>query len=502
MRLEDLLAAVAERKLAPFAPRPASCGTTLPSRCLPAPGRVLHVVTEAHSVGGHTRLVWRWIQRDAARVHSVVVTGGRSAVPAPLAEAAARSGGTVWQLANEVRGRALARAGHLRRLAARFDAVVLHVHPSDAVAMLAFAPGSERPPVVFVNHADHVFWLGAAVADLYAHIRPSGLRLAVGRRGVAEGRSAVVPVPVDTASRTLSRAGAKRALGLEERDTVLLTVANAFKFDPVGGVGFLDLVAPVVASRRRVVLLAVGPSDAGAWREAGDRSGGRIRALGVRSDLSVLHQAADVYIDSYPIGSLTSFLEAGTFGTPLVRLCPEPGWEVLCSDDPGRDTPVAVSPASAAQFGDELSRLLDDAQRREALGAAARDAIEAAHGPGPWQEALEAVYQRAGELRSGSSGGPRRVAEPGDGSSPGLDARPGTLDEQLCRLNWRPLGLQPALRGTLGLLAPRERGLAMAALAGERALRPLARTDELRHRLEHRLLGRARAGGRGMPGSA
>src|SRR5665647_1277901 len=57
---------------------------------------ILHVLTQTYSSGGHTRLVWRWIENDASRVHSVVLTGQQGyPVPRELEQAVARSGGSI-----------------------------------------------------------------------------------------------------------------------------------------------------------------------------------------------------------------------------------------------------------------------------------------------------------------------------------------------------------------------------------------------------------------------
>src|SRR5690606_12343399 len=48
----------------------------------------------------------------------------------------------------------------------------------------------------------------------------------------------------------------------------------------------------------------------------------RIIALGERIDTAAYYQAADIYVDSFPFGSTTSLLEAGSCGVPLVGLFP------------------------------------------------------------------------------------------------------------------------------------------------------------------------------------
>src|ERR1051326_3583945 len=62
------------------------------------PRRILHVLTEAHAIGGHTRLVWRWIQADGVRQHCVLLTRQRGNLPEPLVSAAAVNGGCVQTL--------------------------------------------------------------------------------------------------------------------------------------------------------------------------------------------------------------------------------------------------------------------------------------------------------------------------------------------------------------------------------------------------------------------
>jgi len=203
-------------------------------------------------------------------------------------------------------------------MAQPYDLVVLHIHPDDVVPTMAFSPHDRCPPILLVNHADHVFWVGVSIATLVMNLRSSGMRLATARRGVLENNSLIVPRPLFGVQRLLPRAEAKRRLGLLKDDVVAVSVASASKFAPIGAHGFLDLVTPPIASHPKAFLLVAGPSENEAWRCARLATAGRIRALGRLSEPSTVYQAADIYLDSYPFSSLTSLLEAGRLGAPLM----------------------------------------------------------------------------------------------------------------------------------------------------------------------------------------
>ena len=53
--------------------------------------------------------------------------------------------------------------------------VILHVHMYDVLPILAFANGDFNRPVMFYNHADHLFWLGASISDLVVNFRSSSV---------------------------------------------------------------------------------------------------------------------------------------------------------------------------------------------------------------------------------------------------------------------------------------------------------------------------------------
>jgi glycosyltransferase involved in cell wall biosynthesis len=360
-------------------------------------GHVLHVFSRTLTVGGHTRMVWRWMSLDGTRRHSVAVTrqGGRP-VPSELVAASEATGGRVSVLSRK-RGTVLSWARELHELATRADVVVLHVDPEDIVPVIAFANRSDLPPILYLNHADHLFWLGVGIADLVVNLRYSGHDLSPKRRGVPPERNAFIPIALGERVRTMSRSEAKERLGLPSDTVLLVTIARAVKFEYRSDTGesYVDAVLPVVNEFDNVRLILVGPSQEGDFQRAHDESGGRITALGERTDNDVLLQAADVFIDSYPQMSPTSLLEAGSYGVSLIALNPDVDVSpILYADAPGIDAGL-VRARSVDEFRQSLKELIVDPDRRVELGERTRVDIERLHLGANWTRQLEELYQRA-----------------------------------------------------------------------------------------------------------
>jgi glycosyltransferase involved in cell wall biosynthesis len=357
-----------------------------PVRC--PPRHVLHVASHVWGIDGLNRHLRRWIESDAGRVHSLAVTWHDAArVPADIAAAVAGRGGRLTCL-DALPTAARARA--LRRLALDADTVVLHVETSDATPLLAFGDGP-RPPTILVNHADNVFWLGVAVADAVASLRESGLRLAHERRGVARDRNLLLPTILPERVRTLTREEAKRRLDLDPGALVLLSIARCAKYAPLAA--FIDAHRPILARHPRAVLVMIGPG--------GDEAASlcaRVRVLPARADTEAFYQAADVYVDSFPVPSITSLLEAGAFGVPVVTRCAHsPRAATLCADAPGLGEVMRVT-RTPEEYQKALDELLEDAGERARRGAVAAGRIAALHGTTAWRAAVERCYARAASL--------------------------------------------------------------------------------------------------------
>jgi glycosyltransferase involved in cell wall biosynthesis len=384
-RLEQILQAIGhEVRSKGDRPRSATPGGAMPKH-------ILHVLTQALAIGGHTRLVWRWINQDPARCHSVVLTDqGRLPVPARLADAVSASHGRMHVLDKDASG-LVARAQALREVALSVDQVVLHIHPHDVVPLVAFADRRDSPRVLFLNHADHVFWLGAGISNLVASVRESGLMLARGRRGIQAERSALLPIPLDVIDRP-SRGRAKRDLGFSEETVLILSVATAFKYTPLSERSFLDALAPILERSGSAVLVVIGPEMSREWATGRRGIDDRVKVLGRREEIDAFYQAADIYVDSFPFASLTSLLEAGSRGVPLVSYCAHPrGAQVLCADGPALDGHL-LRATRLEEFQNILSRLIEDRELREDAGDKTRTAVLTVHTGERWRQSVESAY--------------------------------------------------------------------------------------------------------------
>lgn len=367
--------------------------SAVPERPFKSPQRVLHVLSEAYGIGGHTRLVWRWIRADSTRTHSVILTRQMDAdIPTQLSSAVAITGGTARCLDRQ-RGGILARARALQALAADFDHVIVHTHPWDVVPLIAFHADKGRPALTLMNKDDHVFWLGASLPDQVAQMRYSGWRLSESRRGIAGGRCRLLPLPLEIEPSAPRREEARRILGIPGDTILLLSVASSYKYESVGE-HLTHLIMPLFEKRANILLLVLGAEPKGIWTTAFDRTGGRIRALGKRNDARLYYRAADIYLDSFPLNSLTSALEAGTFGTPLVSYCPySSDAEVLCTDDEAL-TEASFRPRTPDEYRATIERLLDDGALRRTRGMRTRTQIIASHTGAGWMRFLEDLYAR------------------------------------------------------------------------------------------------------------
>lgn len=286
-------------------------------------GTVLHVMSEAYTSGGHTRCVERWMETAGTGVrHSCVLLRQKAPWPEQLKVIAEGSGGsfTVLDPAMPLADKALA----LRRLASAFEYVVLHIHPDDATALIAFGTEEFSRPVIFFEHASQAFWLGVSIADCVAALSSPRVKLSLERRKAACAR--FLGIPQETQHAVVpDKKAARERFGIPPEAKVVFSSGNPAKYLCCGKSLLFGTLNFLLQSDDRVLAVLIGPST---------RKDKELAALQKQFPERVLVQkimeyhkgylswlaCADLVLDSWPVGGGTAVLDAIHAGKPVLPL--------------------------------------------------------------------------------------------------------------------------------------------------------------------------------------
>lgn len=289
--------------------------------------RTLHVASEVHTTGGHSRVLAKWVQRDLSSSHSVVLTRQNAPIPAFLQNIWTQRevSVTAFDACDPLQGR----ARRLRAIAREFDRVILHQHPHDTVPVLAFAnPGG--PPVAMFNHAHFWFSLGSTVSDMIINTMPYLRQMSQKYRFAKETALLTGMLGLEPLRWTnIDKATAKEHLGLNANQPVVLTIANGRYFTPMGGYDFFSTAEKLLEKNRELCLIVVGLGPESPLVSQRLKQTGRIRLLGRVEDPRPYYRAADVSLESFPMSSLGGFWETVAYGEAFPVQIYGPGENIL-----------------------------------------------------------------------------------------------------------------------------------------------------------------------------
>lgn len=386
--LENLVLHIGAALDSPAAEPP---GWPLPGTHRDGRRRVLHV-TPGLAMGGHRQLLRHWILNDRDSCHSLVLVDHQGEVPARFSAAVRDSGGSLVALPQGMGH--CQKARWLRAMARQnADLVVWHLIGPDVTPTAAFAV-DDCPPVVLVDHSDHLFWLGASVADVVLNLRTAGAELAETRRFAS--RIAVVPIPLLEARHGVSRADARRALGIAEDQVMLLSVGRAEKYRPYGAYDFVATANLILDSQPDAHLYVVGESAAGIAPYLRHATHERLHFVGSLEDPSLHHAAADIYLESFPFGSQTALLEAALSGLAVVPAYAPLFPLLVANDDALAD--ILPNPRNEQEYIERVEWLIREPEQRLALGWLLRERLLVDHVGEGWLERLAGVYAATDRL--------------------------------------------------------------------------------------------------------
>jgi len=282
----------------------------------------LHVMTDALPIGGHTPLANQWIQNsNKGETHSLALLNQRNPIPSWLKQSIKEANGEIYNI--EDKSNPLSKALKLREIASSYAYIIMHVQMNDIVPCLAFSTEAFSRPIIFVNHADHIFWLGLSYIDMLANLTEAGNDFTLFKRGEVEQQVLPIPVSFDKDS-TPSKKQILAQLNVPPHKKLILSMASAYKYKLFETYPLIDILLALSKKNPHFLFLIIGANKDSeqAWQNAYLTSNGKINAIGIKQpeEVSLYKGIADLYIDSFPINSYTSFLEFAGAGVPSLSL--------------------------------------------------------------------------------------------------------------------------------------------------------------------------------------
>ncbi len=363
---------------------------------LPAPRgdivKIVHVEAGRHAYGGAQQVRYLIRELAARGVRNVLVCP-------PGAEVAQGLDGTCELVELRMRGDLdLGVAFRLRRLLARTEPDLVHVHSRRGADLYAALAARGRWPAVLTRRVDNreiAAWARRKYASYAALVAISS---AVERRlveaGVAAERIHRVPSGVD-AQRFRPEAAARARLR-----AVFDLPADAFAVGVVaqliprkGHAELFDWLPGLLARRPQLVVLCFGRGPLAGPLErriAAAGLAGRVRLVGFRHDLAELLPGLDVLVHPARAEGLgVAVLEALAAGVPVVAAAAGGIVDVIEHDVSG----LLAPPGAGSAWIEAIDALIADPVRRRGLAAAGRRRVEQRFSVGRMAAGNLAVYE-------------------------------------------------------------------------------------------------------------
>ncbi len=346
---------------------------------------VLHVMTEAYTSGGHTRCVERWVVQMPHLIHSCVILNQNADFPENLKSVVEKSGGQLERY--DVSQTMLKKALKLREHASSFEYIVLHIHMDDPIALIAFGTNDFKRPILYFNHADHIFWLGVSIADHVADLNSNGHLITLRKRG---GQTAsILGIPVDDEPHFIpfEKKYAREKLGILDSKKIIFSSGSEKKYYPLDSLSFFDIVSDVLSKDKNIIFYIMGVNLSNVfWMKLKKKFPNNLFVLkpsGYEADYKLYLSAADLVIDSYPVGGGTAIIDAVKANKPVLSLSYFQSDFLLESK---------AYCASYKDFLDKVHLILEDEEFAQSIKQDVHDRFKLVHGENIWRKKCEDIF--------------------------------------------------------------------------------------------------------------
>lgn len=344
------------------------------------PDSFLHVMTKAYPTGGHSRVVARWINSSSGeQKHSVILLNQESSeIPYDIQEAVKSRNGVIYVSKYTD---LMENASYLRMISNQYTSIILHIHPNDPTPIIAYGIEDFKTPIILFNHADHNYWCGSSVVDVVADIRDNGIT----RKYRNIRNTFLLRIPIETNLRLQSalttKIIARKALGIPQNEKVILTVGRSSKYEPIGKIEFCQIISSILNQISNSKCYGIGPTaDTGNWGTT--PSFVPLGEIEYGETYFKYLSAADLYIDSLPIGGGTSVVDAVQAHVPVLAY-------TIFNPDFGSLVEGVERQNSRRKFVQLAASLLNDKQKAIAYAKKQYDEMNLYHGENRWNKNLD-----------------------------------------------------------------------------------------------------------------
>ena len=345
----------------------------------------LHVMSSGYRTGGHTRVVERWVRNAPQdQKHCVVFTRHKYPQLPVLISNVKEKNGYIAALKDDlsIAGKAL----ELRKLAMHFEYVILHTHPEDPTALIAFGAEDFQRPVLFYNHSSHMFWLGKSIADLVLDLISNDDATVIYRN---IKNPFVLGVPsLDMKITAHDKLKCRRKTGMPADKKIIVTAGSVHRYMAIGKISFLDMLKQVLDENTFCYAIGVDKDDP-EWRSARTSTGNHIILPGaIPFDKGFLDyiRSADVYLDSWPLGGGAALMDAIASGVPALS---------LKSADPQLDYFTGTNGfcRTSAEFTEKIRKILSDKNYAENLLEEQQNSLQKLQSQDAWNRKTEEMLR-------------------------------------------------------------------------------------------------------------
>ncbi len=273
---------------------------------------ILHVMTEAYTFGGHTRVVERWIMDSPAHEkHSVYIINQKEQINIPdlLKEVIKAKNGHLFVDNNNAY---MKKSYTLRKEAMKYEKIVLHVHFDDYVPLIAFGSEEFTRPIIYYNHADHLGWLGISIADIVADLRDCGHKITIEKRHAKKSIKLGIPVLHQTKKQV--------AIKTDKSKIHILTFAREEKFKPIQDINIFKLIKKITDKYENIIFTIIGIKERNDYLLEANINNNKliVKSIMSHNELMEYISQCDIVLDSFPMAGGTAMLDAVYMEKPVL----------------------------------------------------------------------------------------------------------------------------------------------------------------------------------------